>query len=268
MINMNIENQKVSNIKDKVLYVGLFLFILLCGIIGFLYLTQQNLIWIVFMVIIGSTCFISLGIFLGYFVSTPYQRAKLKRRITKKNFGVVHIISRGKNILTFVKNFDNDIIWIKDNIYVLKPDRIYKYNDEKNYQKIEPEYIYYNSGVPTIFFDVDNFKPLSFIREESRVSSQELGASCKAWIILEEAKALRWKKTQQVLILIILVCVVISAFASGMMIYEWQKWKESDGADLHKFLEKINNTEFNVVAYNPIPQESNQIIQIKTNVTK
>jgi len=170
------------------------------------------------MVILGMTLFLPVGMLIGWAVLDPFMRCRVMRRATRKNLGVVCFVSKGKRIITQVKNFDDSLIWVKNKCWAIRRNKIYeidKYGEKVGEgENIEPEdLVIMTETVPMIFFDVDNMMPLSLHETNiEEVAPDELGPALKGWVDNQQAKLLFMKRTMEMFYMVILIVSVGSLF--------------------------------------------------------
>ncbi len=152
-------------------------------------------------------------IFLAGMLNDIYFRCKLKRTLFKKNYGIVNLVSKdGKSITKMIKNFDGDIITIKDKGWIIEPNKIYLEN--KISQPISPEHIKFISGVPSIFLDNETLYALTFHKDDVKIHPAEIFAPVQAYIITKEAELLRWKKTMTIGLIVLISLLAVSVYFS------------------------------------------------------
>lgn len=143
-----------------------------------------------FILFLLGTGFI-IGIGLGFILFNKELKVKLMRVITKKNYGLVYFVSKGKTVFETIANLSNSLFRYRDRIfyfiggtiYVLKP-KVVKGVDMSslNRKKMsEPEIQKYIIkkieidaknmkqtliGIPVIFFDYDDMAPLNIVKGE------------------------------------------------------------------------------------------------------
>jgi len=179
---------------------------------------NQALTTIIF--IVGAFLFIPLGAILGWVFLDPYMRCKIMRKMAKgrKNFGIVNFVGKGKKIISRIKNFDEDLIWIKNKCWALTKSGIYELdkNGEQATEKraLDPDsFVTLTDSVPTMFIDIDSMQPLTF-QDTGRegISPEELGSVLKGWVDNQMAKVMFLKKTLDAYFLILILCAIASAF--------------------------------------------------------
>jgi len=179
---------------------------------------SQALTTIVF--IVGAFLFLPLGAILGWVFLDPYMRCKIMRKMSKgrKNFGLINFVGRGKKIVSRIKNFDDDLIWIKNKCWALTKSGIYEI--DKNGEQVtdnralNPDsFVTMTDSVPTMFIDIDSMQPLTFeTTGREGISPEELGSVLKGWVDNQMAKVMFLKKTLDMYFLIVILACVASAF--------------------------------------------------------
>jgi len=198
---------------DKIDYDKVFNVSVVVGVALVSYVMYAYREHILIILLIGSLGFLPIGFLFGWFLLDPYKRAKALRFLTKKNYGIINLVSKGKNIISMVKDFDNSVVVIKDRLLLLKKNRVYRMTKEnKSTEVIKPENIFYLDGVPVLFFDIDGMKPLSFFKEEDTSDPQDVGATLLGWLNNQYAKALFFKRTMQIAGGILLVLVAVAVY--------------------------------------------------------
>jgi len=180
--------------------------------------SSQALTTIVF--IVGAFLFLPLGAILGWVFLDPYMRCKIMRKMSKgrKNFGLINFVGRGKKIVSRIKNFDEDLIWIKNKCWALTKSGIYEIdkNGEQVTDKkaLDPDsFVTMTDSVPTMFIDIDSMQPLTFETSgREGISPEELGSVLKGWVDNQMAKVMFLKKTLDMYFLILILCAIASAF--------------------------------------------------------
>lgn len=168
-------------------------------------------------VLVGCMMFIPIGAILGWMFD-PYIRCKMMRRMTKKNYGMINFISKGNKMVAKMKDFDNSLIWKKNECWVLSKEGIHQLTKNGNALN-EGKVINADSivtvvdTVPMIYVDLDSFEVLTFAREgRERVKPSEIGSSLKAWEDNQRAKLMSAQKTMNILIVVAVIAAVAAAF--------------------------------------------------------
>lgn len=175
------------------------------------FIYKEDPVFFLIAIMVGMFSWFWLGVPLGAIFIDTYLRTRLLRLITKRNYGVVHLVSKGKTIATMVKDLDESIIQKKDSMWGIAQGYIYNLNKKNIKHEITPEMIKYIGVVPTLYLDYDTVKPLNFYKEKSPLSPKQLSGSLVGWAMIQKKKAVRMQKQINVMYIIIavLVCVAI-----------------------------------------------------------
>lgn len=156
---------------------------------------DQEEIFFIISVLVGMFAWLPFGIPIGAVIMNPYLRCRVLRLLSpRKNYGIVHIVSKGKYIVTMIKDLNNSIIMKKDALWGISKGYIYNINNKNLGHKILSENIHYISNVPTIYLDYESMKPLDFYKEETKISPEQLGSSLVGWSMVQKKKSIRVQK--------------------------------------------------------------------------
>jgi len=161
---------------------------------------------------------IPIGLFIGWIFFDPYQRAKAKRFMLKKNYGIVNFVTKGNKIISKIKNFDHDLLWVDDGVWVLEPNRVFlqeKIDESQREEKSHPirESDFQTlSGIPVLFLDIGTMRPLSFQKENGDANPIDLASTLKGWVMSQLAKNMFFKKTFTAMSLITIVLLIVSVY--------------------------------------------------------
>lgn len=184
---------------------------------------------ITLLIIVGSfsAVFLAILTFIVGRVLDTHFRAKLMRMITKKDYGVLGIASQDrKNIRKVVVNFENSVIKLGSQVWVIQSGRIYRqekpeqgFNFLNNKGEIAIDTFHYEEGIPILYVDITNLKPLDFYpKETGKVPPEELGSFLSSWIANQIAKGMNViAEYRTFLIVIIVLAILIIAFQSYML---------------------------------------------------
>ncbi len=165
-----------------------------------------------------ESIFLLLAIFptILAFLFAKYQdiiwRAKIFRRLRKKDYGILNIFSRdGKTIRSMVVNFEEDAVKVGDNIWIIAKSRIYRQHNESVGFSLKggKSPVRWTEGVPVLYVEMDTVKPLAFEGEESTIKSDEVGANLMAWINNQIMKKKHALPSQDKITKIILIAVIL-----------------------------------------------------------
>ena len=144
-----------------------------------------------------------------------YFRAKLLRRITKKNYGILGIVSKDwKNIKKILVNFDKDLIKIGDAVWVLKGSQIYREDHPEKGFQVTHDILKWEEGVPTAYVNYETIKPLDFFSEGGKTRPEETGAILLAWVENQIAKRMAQLRMIQTFLIIIIIAGALGAYFS------------------------------------------------------
>ena len=180
--------------------------------------TNDAITAIVFM--IGACMFLPLGAILGWMFMDPFMRCKIMRKMTKgrKNYGIVNFVGKSNKIITRIKNFDEDLIWIKNKCWALTKEGIYEIdkNGEQatDKQALDPDsFVTVTESVPTMFIDINSIQPLT-LHETGRekIAPEELGSVLKGWVDNQMAKVMFLKRSLDLYFVIVILCSIAGAY--------------------------------------------------------
>ncbi len=179
------------------------------------YLLRGNPSFMLVFSIIGGFVFLPVGVVVGSVVSSPELKCKILRRIqSDKNYGVVQILSRGGRITKRVKDLDDDLLFVDDQVWPVQDSKIYSYDSDPYMSPIESQHMRKEPGdVPTLFVDLESVQPVSFNKSETEIIPQQLAANITGWVQTQVQKRVHKKMQKRDIALAILgVGVVIAAF--------------------------------------------------------
>jgi len=170
---------------------------------------------------------------LGWITFDPYMRCKVLRKITKKNYGILHFVGKGGKIVPKIKNFDEGLIWKEDECWVIAKDFVYQITKDGNKinenKRIDPRNIVtLIDTVPTVFVDIDSFEPLRLSSEgREPVNPLEIGSVLKAWVDNQKAKILAGRGRVDILMVATLLMSVAAVIISVMVLSKLDEIKSS-----------------------------------------
>jgi lipopolysaccharide export LptBFGC system permease protein LptF len=167
-------------------------------------------------------CFflVLLSFLAGRFLD-PIWRAKQLRKITKKNYIVVAMVSKDqRTIKEKVINAEKDIIEMDGKFWVINQNTIYRKERtlSKHKTNLSKSDVVWEEEVPVVFLSEDTLRPLVFHKDEHSVKPSEVAAVLKSWIANQKAKDIMSQKQQLLFTVIILVVLAAVAYLS------WQNW--------------------------------------------
>lgn len=201
---------------DFNMIIGLLIIGALFYLIGLVYIYPNDAGVYIVALIVGMLAWMPLGMPIGAFLIDTYLRAKFLRLVTKKNYGIVHIVSKGNYISTMVKDLDQSLIQKGEAIWGISKDCVINLNKKESH-KITDEHIKYYSNVPVIYLDYESMKPLSFIQDKTDISPKQIGSSLLGWAMVQKKKAIRMQKQINYMYLIIAVLIGINIYLTFMV---------------------------------------------------
>lgn len=206
--NKEFEGTKLrNNLILAFAVIGLFF-------IMFLYLYMHMDWMFIIIMLLGSMLFLPVGMVLGWAVLDPYVRCKILRKMTRKNYGIINFVGKGQKVISKIKNFEQALIWKKNEVWIISEEFIYQLSKDGDSivekGKIKPESIVtLIDTIPVVFVDVDSMQPLSLARDRREgINPLELGATLKAWVDNQLAKAMFLKSTYNIYFVIIIGCAI------------------------------------------------------------
>lgn len=171
--------------------------------------------WVlILMMLMGSCMFLPIGMIAGWAFLDTYMRCRILRRMTHKNYGIVNFVGKGNKMVSKIKNFDNDLIWIKDKCWTMRKGMVMLLNKNGNAinegNEIDPQSIVtLMDTVPIMFVDLDSIEPLSFNREpREQINPIELAANVNSYIDNQLAKIMFLKKTMDIYFMVVILASV------------------------------------------------------------
>lgn len=215
-----VKNREYDSVKNT---QGIVIGLAIVGLVFIIVLRNllPNEAMYAIVIIIGSFMFIPVGMVVGWVMFDLFIRCKILRRVSKRNYGIVNFVGKGKRIVSKIKNFDHGLIWQKEDLWVLTKGKIYQQTKDGNAANegysLDPESVLtLVDTIPVIFVDMDSMEPLSITQQgRTPVYPSEIGSACKAWMDVQRAKLLANKKAMDILLLVAIICaigaIVISA---------------------------------------------------------
>jgi hypothetical protein len=162
-------------------------------------------------VLIGSMMFLPVGMIIGWVALDPVMRCKILRKTSKRNYGIVNFVGKGRRIVSKIKNFDYGLIWQKNSCWALTKGRIYQLTKDGNAanegKHIDPDSVVtLVDTVPVIFVDMDSFEPLKILQGSEPVYPDEIGPALKAWDDNQKQKRNATKKAADILMYVAIAC--------------------------------------------------------------
>jgi hypothetical protein len=193
----------------------------------------KNDILFILVLLMGCLLCIPIGMVFGWILIDPFMRCKMMRKTTKRNYGIVNFVSKGRKMVTRIKNFDNDLIWIKNKCWVITKDGVHeldKYGDTViEGEHIDPDNIVsVTETVPVLFIDLDSMQPLTFgTGGRERIMPEELGSTLKGWIDNQMAKISFLRKTMDIYFVIVILASIAGALLGFMVLQRVEEISET-----------------------------------------
>ena len=117
-----------------------------------------------------------------------------------------------------MKNFDNDLVWIKNKCWAITKEGIFEIDNTG--ERINEGYVIEPDGVltitetvPIMFIDLVSMQPLAFTKTgREGIAPEELGATLKGWVDNQMAKVMFLKKTLDMYFIIVILSCIASAY--------------------------------------------------------
>lgn len=202
-----------------------------------------------FMYMVGGISMLPLAAVLVH----PAVRVKLKRQLLKRNYGYVILRSRGRNLTTFVRNLDAGTITIRKARWVITPESIQRYEDNKfiDLSPLTEQSLVYKAGIPTVFLDIDDVVPLELVNrtiKDQAVSRNplHLEALMSKEVSAAEMEALkRGSDKLRKLLIITLILALAAAALSGIAVF----MVNDTGKAVQSIVPQINDIHGNMTAF-------------------
>lgn len=172
------------------------------------------------LIVVGFSSIFMIGVMafiVGRILDTHF-RAKLMRMITKKDYGILGIASQDrKNIRKVVVNFEHSVIKLGSQVWVIQSGRIYRqekpetgFSFQNSKGEISVDTFRYEEGIPILYVDITNLKPLNFYPQETgKVPPEELGSFLSSWIANQIAKGMNVINEYRTFLIIIIVLNIL-----------------------------------------------------------
>lgn len=178
----------------------------------------DNEVLFIIILLVGVSCFFPIGAIIGWMFLDKYMLCKLLRKTTHRNMGIVNFVGKGKKIISRIKNFDNDLIWIKNKCWVISTKGIYEIDKNgemtSDVHPIDPDSIIaMTETVPIMFIDINTMQPLS-LHETTKewIKPEELGSTLKGWVDNQQAKLMFMRRTVDTYFIIVIISCLVSAY--------------------------------------------------------
>lgn len=206
----NMEYDNIKSLQGTVIGLAVVGLVFLMVVRNFL----PNEAMYTIIILVGSFMFIPVGMIMGWVMFDPVMRCKILRKMSKRNYGLVNFVGKGRKMVSKIKNFDYGLIWKEKECWVLTKDKIYQLTKDGNAanegKHIDPDSVVtLVDTVPVIFVDMDSMEPLSIIQKDRiPVYPGEIGPSMKAWMDNQRAKMLATKTAMNIFMVIAIVACI------------------------------------------------------------
>ena len=180
-------------------------------------MAEVDLTMLIIVLSFGALCLALLMFIVGRVLDTHF-RAKLMRTITKKDYGILGVASQDrKNIRKIVVNFEHSVIKLGSQVWVIQSGRIYRqekpetgFSFQNKNGEISVDTFRYEEGVPILYVDITNLKPLDFYPQETgKVPPEELGSFLSSWVANQIAKGMNVINEYRTFLIIIIVLAIL-----------------------------------------------------------
>ena len=173
-----------------------------------------------YLIVVGGCSLLIIGMLtfiLGRLLDTHF-RAKVMRIVTKRDYGILAIASQDrKNIRKVVVNFEHSVIKLGNDVWVIQSGRIYRqekpetgFSFQNSRGEISVDTFRYEEGIPILYVDITNLKPLNFYPQETgKVPPEELGSFLSSWIANQIAKGMNVINEYRTFLIIIIVLNIV-----------------------------------------------------------
>jgi hypothetical protein len=200
-----------------------------CALAGFLALiyTYINPKAAFISILVGGLLFVPIGAMVGVMFSGNF-RVKILKRLTRRNYGYVRFLSSNRLIKTVVANLDKDVVKFGDGIYLIDKQSIKREGeDTPSSDVIDESKIKFEEGISTIYYDIDDIMPIDFDTSRKNPLAQEdkfrlptqVSATLNKEIAVEKAKAMKAFKTQQNVLMIAMLAMIVLTLYFSYSIY-------------------------------------------------
>jgi hypothetical protein len=178
-------------------------------------------------ILVGGLLFIPIGAMVGVMFSGNF-RVKILKRLTRRNYGYVRFLSSNRLIKTVVANLDKDVVKFGDGIYLIDKQSIKREGeDTPSSDVIDESKIKFEEGISTIYYDIDDIMPIDFDTSRKNPLAQEdkfrlptqVSATLNKEIAVEKAKAMKAFKTQQNVLMIAMLAMIVLTLYFSYSIY-------------------------------------------------
>jgi hypothetical protein len=166
-----------------------------------------------------------MGLVVGLLLD-PFKRAGIMRKITKKEWGVLAMMSPDtKSVQMIVVNFSKDVITVKGKVWIVLKDRIYRHDKPERGISMDGTSIpiKWTEGIPVLYVNETSYLPIDIMGLQGEVRPEEVNSVFSSWINNQLAKMLAkvmssFKNMQTLLT----ITTVLSLLAAGVAYMAFQ----------------------------------------------
>lgn len=170
-------------------------------------------------VVIFLTAIVSLVGFFGGRLFDIDWRCNQMRRFLRKDYIVVNVVDKdAKYILSKIVNKEEDAIVVGNDMWAVTRGRIYSKKKISMGFEISARDVRFESGAPNVYVTREAITPADFYptgSEDDIIKPSEVGATLKAWVANQLAKALASIKNTQLYLIVLIVLVALNLIISG-----------------------------------------------------
>jgi hypothetical protein len=162
---------------------------------------------------LASLVALVIGVLIGMFMN-PLFRAKTLRSLTKKEYGILALVSKDKrSSRLFVVNFNEFVLAVAGKKWAGVGGRIYREDAPEKGFYTNDKMVKYREGVPIVYVDDESLTPLEFWSDAGKVSPDEVGSVYTAWVNNQIAKGqARGQQNLQLFLIIAILAAVGAAY--------------------------------------------------------
>ena len=164
-----------------------------------------------------TVVFLGLGLVVGL-IMDPFKRAGIMRRVTKKEWGVLALMSPDtKSVQMIVVNFSKDVITVKGKVWIVLKDRLYRHDKPERGISMSNTTLplKWIEGVPVLYVNETSYLPIDIMGVQGEVRPEEVNSVFSSWINNQLAKMLAKVmssfKNMQTLLMITCVLAMLAA---------------------------------------------------------
>jgi uncharacterized membrane protein YphA (DoxX/SURF4 family) len=120
-----------------------------------------------------------------------FWKIKQQRQFMKKDFHLLGVVSKDRKAIKYqIFLPESSVIWNGMEMWTVLSNRIYRQAKPDDGFVLKEEHVKWIEGIPVLFVDEENFRPLDFwFDETTNAKPGEAGAILKSWVVNQAAKA-------------------------------------------------------------------------------